>query len=272
MSTSTIAPPSSANRPSDVSSGRARSTPGFRLLEDWRAATLDDGIRELARAQLNGEYQAAIAQATQEVGRRLDDRELMGVLSTVDRRLLPAAEAKVRAKVSQDAKALEHIFNSTVDGLRQRAPQLRNPFTPLAEGDAHARARETMVFENREVMVLVDRFCPSPKVLVVPKVKALTPLDVAPNVMTELTRAATAASDTFQAIAQSRPSDVWINPPTFVTLGQLHVHVQPQLPDFAEQLTPAEAGDEQVAERRLAVLAMDFWKKFTVEFQSRMKP
>ncbi len=245
---------------------------GKALLDGWKAAAYDEGISAIARTHLQPQYQAAVDAASKKLHRALERPELGEVLARVDKKLLEPERARVTASLQNDAAARAKIVPDAVSDLQAHAGELRNPFAPLVAGDPVARARETVLFENSELMVLADKFCPSPKVLVVPKAPALTPLDVSSSTLDALARAARAASDAFSAAAGAPPSDVWINAPQVVTLAQVHVHVQPHLGRFVDSLTPAERGNETVAERRVAQLQDAFWKKFEPELKARLGP
>lgn len=128
--------------------------------------------------------------------------------------------ATARGGSLEDARAV-------CEAARARVERLRDPFLPVARGDSAARAKETVLWEDGRTMVLVDAYGSPPKALVVPKSEMLFPVDGEPAVVDELARVASAVSDAFvAALGGGGPARVWINPPSALSVRQLHVHVQ----------------------------------------------
>ncbi len=112
-----------------------------------------------------------------------------------------------------------------VDKHRARVARLRDPFLPIARGDAGARAGERVLWEDGLAFVLVDKFAASLKVLVVPKEEVLFPCDASAQLLAHLAKVAAAVVESFATVAPSARPQCWINPPSGITVRQLHVHV-----------------------------------------------
>ena len=114
--------------------------------------------------------------------------------------------------------------------FRPQLSRLRNPFLPLAMGNPTARARETVVYENSDVMVVLPKFDPNTqKVLVVPKQAMLFPTEASGALMKKLNETAAAVSDAFSAVAGSGQSRFFIATPDGMELSHMHIHVVPTL-------------------------------------------
>jgi diadenosine tetraphosphate (Ap4A) HIT family hydrolase len=204
------------------------------ILDGWRASSFDAGVTLLARQQLQPEYDQAIDANAERAGRELTDDEVDLVMEKVDDKLLDGARDQVFNSLKSDPNAKTRIFNDAVADLKARAPKLRNPFAAIAAGDPKARAKETVLWENPQLMVLVDRFAPVPHVLVIPKAPALLPTDLPASALDEIGRVGKVASDVFTKMTGAKPSELFVNPPQLVTIGQLHLHVIPGLRPLKE--------------------------------------
>jgi diadenosine tetraphosphate (Ap4A) HIT family hydrolase len=107
--------------------------------------------------------------------------------------------------------------------------QRRDPFGPVAARDAQARAREVVLWESPQAMVLVDLFSAYPKALVVPKQRVMFPTEAPAALLDELARVSAHVSDAFVALGAAESARIWINPPHDLTVRQLHIHVMPAL-------------------------------------------
>ncbi len=117
-----------------------------------------------------------------------------------------------------------------VEGQRERVARMKDPFLPIANNDPVARAKETVLFEDEDNMVIVDAFSFGPKALVVPKTEMLFPIDATADQLQRIGTIAAATSDAFVDVGATGLSKIWINPPSALTVRQLHVHVQPPIP------------------------------------------
>jgi len=113
-----------------------------------------------------------------------------------------------------------------------RIKDLKNPFEDLGTmSDAQrTAAKERVLWESPNVMVVVDRFNPPPKVLVVPKTNGVwVPTDADQSLLNELAAVAAAASDAIQAAVYKKcepaSTDIHINGPQEIAVQQLHIHV-----------------------------------------------
>ncbi len=116
-------------------------------------------------------------------------------------------------------------IEQSVRAHRARVEGLPDPFLPLALGDRQARAKERVIWENARVMVIEDVFVSRPKVLVVPKTPASFPTDLGRAALDEIAQVCAEAADVLAKIYSSPPFSVWINPPNFLSVKQLHVHI-----------------------------------------------
>jgi diadenosine tetraphosphate (Ap4A) HIT family hydrolase len=108
----------------------------------------------------------------------------------------------------------------------------RDPFTPLAARDPAARARETVLWENDKVMVVVaKRDASKTKALVVPRVQRNFITDATPAEIAEMERVIAALSAAYQSVAGTSPADVMLSTPDNMELARMHVHVDP--PDIS---------------------------------------
>src|SRR6266850_1077234 len=108
-------------------------------------------------------------------------------------------------------------------------------FTPLAGMTCPERLslpeKERVVWEDSNLMALVDFGDRGTKLLVIPKVEANFPIDLADNQLAYLSRVAAATCDAL-LVAAGRPSadegscTISITPPTGIGMRQLHVHVK----------------------------------------------
>lgn len=106
--------------------------------------------------------------------------------------------------------------------------RLRDPFMPLARGDAAARNKERVLFEDEKTLVIADLFASGPKALVVPAIECLFPCDMTPEEMRRLELVTGCVQEGFRQVLElEEPPRAWINPPGALTVRQLHVHVSP---------------------------------------------
>lgn len=125
-------------------------------------------------------------------------------------------------------------FGRYMSDSRVRASGLPNPFIRIARMTPAERsaANERVLWEDANVMVLVDRFDTGPKGLVIPKKENVWfPIDASPELMASLERVATAVSDSF-ILAAGRNcdpglhSEIEVHGPQGIGVQQLHIHVR----------------------------------------------
>lgn len=130
--------------------------------------------------------------------------------------------------------------NATVDDAVKIAetyrPKLpnRDPFTPLAGMTCAERLSkgERVVWEDATLMALIDTANQSSKLLVVPKASTNFPVDIPERQIKYVARIAAATCDALLVAAGRQPdaSDssckAYINPPTGLSIRQMHVHVE----------------------------------------------
>lgn len=207
---------------------------GKTLLEDWAAASLEAIAQARAAADLKPKLAAALAAEARRLGRDLSKDEKGSVIVSVKERFLPertqAHLQPILATQASRARALD-------DSMRRERARLApkpDPFAPLVRGDPKARAKEILLHETPEAMVVADLFARSPKVLVVPKRAVMFPSEASQGLLDHLASLARAASAAFQKAGAPAPAEVWVNPPNRLSLPRLHVHVQPHLPPWVE--------------------------------------
>ena len=219
-----------------------------KLMHHWRSALVEATAEEAAIGEHQVEIDAALASAEQQFGGHLPRGVRNDVIDSVVQSHLPeiqAATAAYREEFGKDKGAIDKTVRDVVLAQRPNIDRKRDPFTPIAQNDPQARAKEKVLWENANAMVLVDAFAPSPKLLVVPKAPVMFPVDAPEGMLHELALIAAHASDAFSAVANTPPAGIWINAPQHLTVKQLHVHVMPNLPDYkpvddGQPLSPAE--------------------------------
>jgi diadenosine tetraphosphate (Ap4A) HIT family hydrolase len=231
------------------------------LLGDWRQATLEAAIEDAARATFWPDVEQSLATAEQQKGEPLDRREAGQIIQAIEDQRLPGAIAQVAPAITKSAKTKEQAIDNALAEMRPFVAQKKDPFMPVALGDQTARARETVLWENARVMVLVDTFSEKPKALVVPKTPVSFPADASKAQLDELARVAAATSAAFAQLEGCPDAEIWINPPQYLSVKQLHVHVGPPLP----------AWDESLDEDALAKQQSTFWSAMTAVLGQRLQ-
>lgn len=200
------------------------------LLPDWKNATVQAAIEDAARERFMPLIEAALDQAELDKGEPLERKEARAIISAVEKTHMPRHIPAVAPAILKDQSSKDQaVADSLTDG-RSRLPKLKDPFTPVAQNNAQARAKETILWESQTVLVLVDAFAPHPKALVVPKRQMAFPVDATKAELDEMARVAKGVSDAFNRTARCGDSEIWINPPQDITVRQLHIHVSPKLP------------------------------------------
>lgn len=225
--------------------GAASRTATPALFTDWKLGVLEATARDAARAELWPELEQALARAQAHKGTLLDDDEAEAVterfFASHAPRLDKLAEQHLASYGTSTAQK-DAVITKVVDDARPRIAQRRDPFTPIALKDPQARAREVVLWENADAMVLVDLFVASPKALVVPKAPVSFPGDAPARLLDELGRIAAHVSDAFiAACGAKQAAGIWVNPPQNLTVKQLHVHVMPDLPPWTKLLPGVDA-------------------------------
>lgn len=224
------------------------------LLGDWKQAVLEATAHDAAKQELWPQVEKALADAQKKKGTLLDDDEAEGVADTFydkNEGKLEKLAAKHLTSFGTTAAKKDAVITKVVDDARPRIATRRDPFTPVAQKDPQARAREVVLWENKDAMVLVDLFVPRPKALVVPKTPASFPSDAAPRVLDELARIAAHVSDAFMSAlpgAKDQPADIWVNAPQHLTVKQLHVHVAPHAPAWTDVVGATGVGRARAME------------------------
>ena len=210
------------------------------LFSDWKKSVLDATARDAARAELWPEVEQALARAQAHKGTLLEDHEAEKVADAFFDSHAPRVDQlhkKHTATFGHSTQQKDTVIARAVDDARPHIAQRRDPFTPIAHNDPQARAREVVLWENADAMVLVDLFVKHPKALVVPKAPVSFPCDAPAGMLEDLARIAAHVSDAFMAAAGAKkPAGIWVNPPQDLTVKQLHVHVMPDLPAWLDLL------------------------------------
>ncbi|MGQ0506291.1 MAG: hypothetical protein ACT4TC_13345 [Myxococcaceae bacterium] len=226
IGTSQPTPPTGpANTPTVTAvSSRTPATPqGIQLLKDWEQASVEAAAEQAAFQELAPEIAQAIQDATAQAGRELSGWEAYVVAHNVAAPIIPRHLAVLDATPQRRKQTITDLIRSETPRVRG----LRDPFMPIALNDPQARAKERVLWENKDLMVIVDLFHPSPKALVVPKRPFSFPTQASGAQLDNLAQVAETASKVFEDVAGAAPSKVFIHPPTNLQVKQMHVHVQP---------------------------------------------
>ena len=230
-------------RAADLGAGagaRARVGKAPDLLADWTDSVVRCAAEAQAVNQQLPEIQADVAKEIAASPTALDDDAQAELFEKVAAKhaepLIPGFLKTITASPASVAAAVKAV----TDGEAQRVAELRDPFTPIAMNDPAARARETVLWENRRLVVIVDAFVGAPKALVIPKARLTYPNEAPAALLTEMSQvalvvgqaltAAAATSAPLKAAIGTGPAKIWINPPPQLGVSQLHVHVLPELP------------------------------------------
>lgn len=117
-----------------------------------------------------------------------------------------------------------------------RVQQLPNPFTRLVVMDSTQldAAQERRLWLDSMVMVIVDKFAPTPELLVTPRDTTMFPDKAGSMLVNQVTRVAAAAAEAMlhadKRSCAASSARIFINPPSGLSVRQLHVHVVPQPP------------------------------------------
>lgn len=222
------------------------------LLGDWRTSTIDATAHELAKNELIPELRQVLQSAARSNGGTLspeDQEAIADQFFDQNKKRINGLARIHHADITKTPKHIEATLSKVVVEGRPHIQRKRDPFTPIAQNDPTARAKEKVLWENPRLMVLVDLFAPCPKALVVPKKSMMFPIEADKALLTELAQVAAHVSDAFSTATGAPPAGIWINPPQHLMVRQLHVHVLPQGNDFSdtgEPLMRAAAADPKV--------------------------
>jgi diadenosine tetraphosphate (Ap4A) HIT family hydrolase len=224
---------------------------------------LGNGVH--SRPELLKDWEASVLQSVVSPPRRpmtgfQDEGDFRGIRSIFSRWMprpeqsdLPLRESKyeqelkayedTKARLDRDPALRQKLVKEYVEKRRSRIDGLGDPFSPIARGEERARRGEVILWEDQRTMVLLDRFSGT-HTLVVPKERLEMPVDAAPARIDELAKIAEATSEAYSAVLGSGPAKAWINIPSGLSEGQLHVHVAPpasysrrELEDTYDRLT-----------------------------------
>jgi diadenosine tetraphosphate (Ap4A) HIT family hydrolase len=229
------------------------------LLSDWKRSVLVAAAREAARAELMPEAQRLLDEAATQKGAPLADDEIEPIVDAFferERGRLKTLQATHLQEFDKGPKERDRTIQRVVLEERPRVQALRDPFTPVALKDPTARAREVVLWENADAMVLVDLFATSPKALVIPKQPVMLALDAPDALLKDLALVAAHVSDALIDVSGAPPAGIWVNPPQDLTVRQMHVHVLPDLPDWLAFVGAGQASDASAQGGRRPVRAI----------------
>lgn len=241
-------------RAAAAGSGSKTKTAIPALLGDWRQAVLEATAQDAAKQELWPQVEKALADAQKKKGTLLDDDEAEAVADAFYEKnegKLEKLAAKHLASFGTTTAQKDAVITKVVDDARPRIATRRDPFTPVAQKDPQARAREVVLWENKDAMVLVDLFVPRPKALVVPKTPVSFPNDAGAPLLDELARIAAHVSDAFMSAlpgSKGQPAGIWVNAPQHLTVKQLHVHVAPKSAAWADLVGATGVGRARAME------------------------
>jgi diadenosine tetraphosphate (Ap4A) HIT family hydrolase len=251
---STVADPTRADAPSQaatparapdaVGSRAIATTPLPNLLADWKHAVVDAAIFEAAYATFAHVVDAAIDAEETKQGRKLKGWEKSDIAQPIIDARLPGLRPQFTQQLAATPALRAKTYADALTAYRPIVAKLKDPFTPIAQRDPQARAKETVLWENANVMVLVDKFSGNPHLLVIPKTQVSFPADASAALLAELARVSAIVGDAMMAAASSaKPADIWVNAPQNLHVRQLHVHVDASLPSW-EDVAPTEAAQK----------------------------
>ncbi len=215
------------------------------LLDDWKNALHQAAAEDLAEAEVIDPIREPALQAAEaKKGEPLTRQEFREINREVFKAKKSEYKAAVAAHLHDLTKSPSAKKQTEMDVLltqRQRVAGLKDVFAPVAQKLPGARDNEIVLWENKNAMVLVDTFAPSPKALVVPKDPVSLPTDAPKALLDELGLIAAHVSDAFMRAANTPAAGIWINPPQHLTVKQMHIHVLPDMGQFTEDGVPAKA-------------------------------
>jgi len=216
-----------------------------KLLDDWKVSLLDAAAEDLADAEIIAPVlDKALKQAESDKGESLTRQERRGISNGVYKQLEAEFETAKKAHhkdLTKSPAAKKRTERDVLLEQRPRVDKLKDVFSPVAQQLPGARDNEIVLWENKNLMVLVDTFAPSPKALVVPKEPVALPVDAKPVLLDELAVVAAHTSDAFSRALGTPPAGIWVNPPQHLTVKQMHVHVLPDAGPFTNDGHPAKA-------------------------------
>jgi diadenosine tetraphosphate (Ap4A) HIT family hydrolase len=236
-----------------VAVGGATFTAVPALLDDWRQALLQAAAEKRADDEVIAPVLGpALQQAEQQKGEPLTRREGRGLEQDVRTRLQMPWDDAYRvhlADVTKSPAVRQQVERDVLLAERPRIAGLKDPFTPVIGNAPGARDQEIVLWENKNALVLVDTFAPSPKALVVPRASASLPVDLPKATLDELARLSAHVSDAFLQATGCPAAGIWVNPPQHLTVRQLHVHVLPDVGPYTADGAPARVLLEDAAMR-----------------------
>jgi diadenosine tetraphosphate (Ap4A) HIT family hydrolase len=141
-------------------------------------------------------------------------------------------------RIPTDAR--EETFAELRKGVKRRA-ELGEDLHNIALDRQGMKATAKILYEDSKAIVILNRRGTT-TALVLPKQEACYPLDLAnPQAdMQHLARLAEAVRCAYQEVLGSTHSSIWINPPSALTQGHLHIHVAAQGTRDAPELNSPE--------------------------------
>lgn len=225
-------------------------TPLPRLMRDWNQAVCEAVAEDRALDELKPQLAEVVRRAQEQVEEPFTKAEQQRIKIDFLRRQRPDVVQRHLSTIIDTPAHAQQTVENCVRDMRAPVSGRKDPFTPIALGDPQARSREWVLFEDPDLMVLVDSFSPTPKALVVPKATTMFPTDLSPAMLEKISRVAAATADAFSAATGAASNGIWINPPQYLMVRQLHVHVMPDLKGWeqmARRLEPEEVAAKEQA-------------------------
>ena len=215
------------------------------LLKNWKTALYEAAAEDLAHAEVIAPaLDKALAKAEADKGEPLTRGEVRQVRGDVMRGLKQEYKDSLEAHLNDITKSPSTKAKAERDVLlneRPRVDKLKDPFTPVIQGQPRARDNEIVLWENKNAMVVVDTFADAPKALVVPKAAVSLPTDAPKGLLDEVALIAAHVSDAFMRATGCPAAGIWVNPPQHLTVKQMHVHVLPNVGSYTQDGAPAKA-------------------------------
>jgi len=178
------------------------------------------------------------AKSTSVIGLALITFAGPALLTSLRTSLDPQALCTPRPKLYEDWKRATAGPTATDAAARQHAETVRgtitfDPFDQVIKASEAQRARmdEHVLWENKDILVLLAKPLSSHEALVIPTQEMMFLIDAPEGLVKQLATVAAATSDAFMRAAgtkcdQAYSSRIYVSPPEGLTVRHLHVHVQ----------------------------------------------
>jgi diadenosine tetraphosphate (Ap4A) HIT family hydrolase len=205
------------------------------VLKDWVNALIEAAAEDFATAPYDSQIKTAVSVFEANKGAPCSREELLTLQNMVYNSHQSDINANMREFIQEhtaSSTSVSKLIEQTLKKNSARIQKLRNPFDDVIQNKDGVRDQEVVLWEDKDHLVLLDTFAHNTfKTLVIPKRSVSVPTDLESS---EVDRLETIASHVDQWIQQQFgdasskvASPSWINPPQYLTVKQLHMHIQP---------------------------------------------